>query len=184
MISGWCRRGAQHRRSGWFGRGGIRRSRPLVTGDSVAASHRARPLPICSVGRITARSRRGVGGRTGDLGPCRPGPTPEEPPLGSAIVKIAQGRGTRRDTEGEPEPGNGRRGQTGERRRRETRGRRAKGENPAGKRETGGKPAGETGGREGEAPDHPVRIRGSGAARIYDAAGGVPGARPTPSAVC
>ena len=47
-------------RSGWFGRGGVLRSRPLVTGDSVAASHCAQPLPICSAGRITARSRRGV----------------------------------------------------------------------------------------------------------------------------
>ena len=37
-------------------------------------THRAQPLPICSAGRITARSRRGVGGgRTGDLWPLPPG---------------------------------------------------------------------------------------------------------------
>ena len=76
--------------------------------------HRAQPCP--SAGERIARSRRGGRGRTGDLGSCRPGPTPVEPPRGSANVKIAQGKGTRRDTEGEPEPGNGRREQTGERR--------------------------------------------------------------------
>ncbi len=58
--------------------------------------------------------------------------------------------------------------------RRETGGRRTKGENPAGKRETGGKPAGETGGREVRPQTTRVRARGSGAARIYDAAGRVP----------
>ena len=56
----WSRPSRQSRRSGWFGRGGVLRSRPLVTGDSVAASHCAQPLPICSAGRIAARSRRGV----------------------------------------------------------------------------------------------------------------------------
>jgi hypothetical protein len=39
-----------NRRSGRFGRGDVLRSRPLVTGGSVAASHRAQPLPICSAG--------------------------------------------------------------------------------------------------------------------------------------
>jgi len=61
-------------------------------------------------------------------------------------------------------------------RRRETRGRQAKEESPAGKRETGGKPAGDR--RPcGEAPNHPVRVRGFGAARIYDVAGGANGAK-------
>ena len=69
-------------------------------------------------------------------------------PLGSATVEIAQGRGTRRDAEGGPEPGSGRRGLTGERRTTGNQRKAAKGENPAGKRETGGKPAGGTGGRE------------------------------------
>ena len=80
-------------------------------------------------GRI-ARSRRGGRGRTGDLRPGRLGPTPAEPPRGSANVKIAQGKGnpegnrggtgtgqrpkgTNRRTpdEGKPEEG-GRRGRT------------------------------------------------------------------------
>ncbi len=80
-------------------------------------------------GRI-ARSRRGARGRAGDLGPGRPGPTPAEPPRGSASVKVAQGKGNpegnRRGTgtgqrpkgtnrrtpdEGKPEKG-GRRGRT------------------------------------------------------------------------
>ena len=113
---------------GGSGGGGVLRSRPLVTGDSVAASHRARPLPIWSAGGSRDRARgRGI---TGDLGPCRPGPTPAEPPRGSATVKIAQGKGNpegnRRGTgtgqrpkgpnrrtpdEGKPEEG-GRRGRT------------------------------------------------------------------------
>ena len=78
----------------------------------------------------TGEIQTGGGGRTGDLGPCRPGPTPAEPPRGSAIVRIAQGEGTpeghRRGTgagqrpkgtnrrtpdEGKPEEG-GRRGRT------------------------------------------------------------------------
>ncbi len=38
-------------RSGRFGRGDVLRSRPLVTGDSVATSHHAQPLlPICRAG--------------------------------------------------------------------------------------------------------------------------------------
>ena len=94
---------AHCRRSGRFGLGDVLRSRPLVTGDSVAAS--IVPSRCPSAGGRIARSRRGGRGRTGDLGPCRPGPTPAEPPRGSANVKIAQGKGTRRDTEGEPEPG-------------------------------------------------------------------------------
>ena len=103
-----------------FGRGDVLRSRPLVTGDSA----------------------RG-GGRTADLGPCRPGPTPAEPPPRQRYREDCSGNGTRRETEGEPEPGNGRRNKPENAGRREARGRRAKGKNPAGKRETGGKPAGE-----------------------------------------
>jgi hypothetical protein len=95
-----------------------------------------------------ARSKRGDRGGTGDLGPCRPGPTPAEPSRGSANVKTARGKGNRkgnrrgsgtgrrpRETnrrppdEGKPEEGR-RRGRT----------RRANGI-------AGGKPAGETGGR-------------------------------------
>ena len=41
---------ASSRRSGRFGRGDVLRSRPLVTGGSVATSHRAQPLPICRAG--------------------------------------------------------------------------------------------------------------------------------------
>ncbi len=138
----------------------------------MAASRRARPLPIWSAGGSRDRARgRGI---TGDLGPCRPGPTPADLPRGSATVKIAQGKGTpegsRRGTgtgprpkgpnrgtldEGKPEEGGGR-GRT----------RRANGK-------PGGKPAGGNRRTCGEAPDHPVRVRGFGAARIYDAAGRV-----------
>ncbi len=80
----------------------------------------------------------------GDLGPCRRGPTLAEPPRGSANVKIAQGKETRRETEPGPEPGKRPKGPN-----RRTpdggkpEGRRTKGKNPAGKRETGGKPTGE-----------------------------------------
>ena len=104
-------------------------------------------------GRSEHRPGRGPGGDrdrargrgiAGDLGPCRPGPTPAEPPRGRANVKVAHGKGNpegnrnRATAEGtEPENAG----------RRETRGRRRKGKNPAGKRETGGKPAGGTGGR-------------------------------------
>jgi hypothetical protein len=123
------------------------RAMPELFGEA-AALRLELPGRAADSGRI-ARSRRGGRGRTGDLGPCRPGPTPVEPPRGSANVKVAQGKGTRRDTEGEPEPGQrpkgtnrrtpdeGKPGEGGRR-----------GKNPAGKRETGGKPAGGTGGRE------------------------------------
>ena len=107
-----CRRNQPH------GRGQIRGELIRPARSQVEPNQRRRwshfrvtRPPICSAGRITARSKARGGGRTGDLGPCRPGPTPAEPRRGSAIVKIAQGKGTRRDTEGEPEPGNGRRGQ-------------------------------------------------------------------------
>lgn len=116
-------------------------------------------------GRI-ARSRRGGGGRAGDLGPCRLGPTPAEPPRGSANVKIAQGKGN-------PE---GNRGGTGT-------GQWPKGTNrrtpDEGKPEEGGRreePGGQPGNRRkarrgnrrpcDEAPDRPVRARGFGAAPL------------------
>ena len=99
-------------------------------------------------GRI-ARSRRGGRGRTGYLGPCRPGPTPAEPPHGSANVKIAQGKGTRRETEGEPEPGQRPKGTN---RRTPDEGKPEEGGRRGGTRRANGKPEesprGETGGRE------------------------------------
>jgi Group II intron, maturase-specific domain len=73
-------------RSGRFGCGDVLRSRPLVTGDSVAASI----VPGRCPSAVRAdRAIRGGRGGTGDVGPCRPGPTPAEPPRGSARVKIA-----------------------------------------------------------------------------------------------
>src|SRR6266536_4954495 len=118
------------------------------------ARRAARPDPLpgnsCVAGG-PARSEPGIAPGTGDLGPGRTGPTPAEPPGGSANVKVAQGEGNpegnRRGTEpnrtataegrnlrtpgeGKPEEG-GRRGRA-----------------RAGKRETGGKPGRETGGRE------------------------------------
>jgi hypothetical protein len=136
------------RRSGRFGRGNVLRSRPLVTGDSGAASHRARPLPVWSAGRSRDPGERGRGS-TGDLGPCRPGPNAggiaprrryregcsgERAPGG----KLTENRN--RATAGGSEPENAGRRATG--------GRRAKGTNPVGKREAGGKPAGDPAGRE------------------------------------
>jgi hypothetical protein len=136
----------------------------------VASSRRARPLPIWSAGGSRDRARgRGL---AGDLGPCRPGPMPAEPPGGSATVRVAQGEGepggkpkgnrNRATAEGtEPENAG----------RRETRGRRRKGKDPGG--QTGNRRRARRGNRRtcGWAPDHPVRVRGSGAPRIYDAAG-------------
>src|SRR5271169_283276 len=105
------------------------------------------PLPgnICVAGG-PARSEPGIAPGTGDLGPGRTGPTPAEPPGGSANVKVAQGEGNpegnrtgqrrpkarnlRTPGEGKPEEG-GRRGRA-----------------RVGKRETGGKPTEGTGGRE------------------------------------
>ena len=105
------------RRSGRFGRGGVLRSRPLVTGDSVAASHRAQPLPICSAGRITARSRRGV---------VAAGLVTLALPPGTNACGTAPRQRYRGDCSGEGNPeghrrgnrnlGDGRRGRTGERR--------------------------------------------------------------------
>ncbi len=66
--------------------------------------------------------------------------------------RLLKGKVTRRGTDGEPEPGSGRRERTGERR---TRGRRAKGRTPAGKREAGGKSAEGNRRTRGEAPDLP-----------------------------
>ena len=117
----------------------IRRSARFGRGDvlcSAAARNRrfCGGIPSCPGAAIWSaggsRSRRGGRGRAGDLGPCRPGPTPAEPPRGRANVKIAQGngnpegnrggtgtgqrpKGTNRRTpdEGKPEEG-GRRGGT------------------------------------------------------------------------
>ena len=131
------------------------------SGHPVAASHRAQPLHSCSAGasRDPARGR----GRTDDLGPCRGEPTPAEPLRGGASVEIARGKGNPEGTEGEPEPGHGRRERTGERR---TKGR---------TRRANGKPEEspprETGGREVRPQTARARARGSGAARIYAAAG-------------
>jgi hypothetical protein len=85
-------------------------------------------------------------------------------------VKIAQGKGTRRETEGEPEPGQRPKGTN----------RRTPDEGNQKKADEGEGPGGQTGNRRkarrgnrrtrGEAPDHPVRVRGFGAARTYDAA--------------
>ena len=111
------------------------RSRPLVTGDSAVASHRARPLPICSAGGSRDPGEVVAAGLV-TFGPCRPGPAPAEPARGSANVKIAQGR----------EPG----GKPPENRNRAA----AEGTEPenAGRRETGdggrrGEPGGQTGNR-------------------------------------
>ena len=123
-------------------------------------------------GRI-ARSRRGGRGRAGDLGPCRPGPTPAEPPRGSANVKIAQGKGN-------PE---GNRGGTGTGQWPKGTNRRTPDEGNQRKADEGEEPGGQPGNRRkarrgnrrpcDEAPDRPVRARGFGAAPIYDAAGRV-----------
>ena len=55
--------------------------------------------------------------------------------------RLLKGKGTRRGTEGEPEPSSGRRERTGERRTKGNQGMAGEGENLAGKREAGGKPA-------------------------------------------
>ena len=66
----------------------------------------------------------------------------------AALTQSFKGKETRRETDGEPEPGNGRREQTGERRTKGDPRKADEGKNPAGKRETGGKSAEVTGGRE------------------------------------
>jgi hypothetical protein len=136
-------RRASNRRSGRFRRGGVLCSRPLVTGDSVATSHRAQPLPICSAGRITARSRRGVvAAGLVTLALAARDQRLRNRPSAALSWRLLRGRepggtpkgnGTRATAEGDEPENAGRR---------ETRGRRAKGENPAGKRETGESPRG------------------------------------------
>jgi len=87
---------------GMVPRGAYRAERP----GNGPGSHRPEPrrAGLCSwLGRRGAGCRPGPG-RTGDLGPCRPGPTPAEPPGGSATVKIAQG------TQGKGNPEGNRRG--------------------------------------------------------------------------
>src|SRR6266571_3783860 len=94
------------------------------------ARRAARPDPLpgnsCVAGG-PARSEPGIAPGTGDLGPGRTGPTPAEPPGGSANVKVAQGegnpegnrRGTEPDSDGRrTEPENA--GQTGNRRKART----------------------------------------------------------------
>jgi hypothetical protein len=146
----------------------------MITRISAILCGRIRSCPAAA--RLDAggsRDRARGRGITGDLGPRRRGPTPAEPPRSSATVKIAQGKGTQQ----------GNRQGTGT-------GQWPKGPNrrtpDRGKPEEGGgrgEPGGQTGNRRqahrgnrrtcGEAPDHPVRIRGFGAARIYNAAGTV-----------
>jgi hypothetical protein len=102
------------------------------------------------------RPKRGCRGRTADLGPCRPGPTPAGPPRGSANVKIAQGKGNPEGNRREPEPGNGRREQPENAGRRETIRGRTTGTNLGG--QTGNRRKARPGARRttyGEAPDHP-----------------------------
>jgi hypothetical protein len=98
---------------------------------------------------VSGHARWGRPG-TGDLSPCRTGPTPAEPPRRGASVGLAQGegnpegnrRGTEPDSDGRREGTRGRRPKGNQRKA-------AEGEEPEGRRrETGGKPEGETGGRE------------------------------------
>src|SRR5271169_2525933 len=98
--------------------------------------------------RTTALARRcllssGAGVRTAR------GPTPAESPRGSASVKVAQRKGTPGETEGEPEPGNGRRDRTGERR---TKGNQRKAEE-------GEEPGGQTGNRRQARRGEPEDVR-------------------------
>jgi hypothetical protein len=151
--------------------------RPVIL---VAASNGAQPLLSCSAGgsRDPARGR----GRTDDLGPCRPGPTPAEPLRGGASVEIAQGKGN-------PE-GNRRRTGTGQRpkgtnRRTPDQGEPREGGRRGRTRRANGKPEEspprETGGREVRPQTTRARARGSGAARICGGASSWRGARPAHS---
>ena len=105
------------RRSGRFGRGGVLRSRPLVTGDSVATNHHAQPLPICSAGRITARSRRGVveAGLV-TLALAARDQRLRNRPSAALSWTLLKGREPGGTPKGNRNLGNGRRGRTGERR--------------------------------------------------------------------
>ena len=107
----------------------------IEVGDPVAASNGGQPLLSCSAGRSRdpARGR----GRTDDLGPCRPGPTPAEPLRGGASVEIAQGKGN-------PE-GNRRRTGTGQRPKGTNR--RTPDQGNHGKAGEGEEPGGQTGSR-------------------------------------
>jgi hypothetical protein len=122
-------------------------------------------------------------GSTGDLGPCRPGPN---------AGGITSRQRYRKSCSGEREPGGkptgNRHRATAEGTEPENAGRRqTRGRTPdEGNQETadeGDEPGGQTGnrrkahrdpgGREVRAPNHPVRVRGFGAALIYDAASAV-----------
>jgi hypothetical protein len=107
-------------RYGRFGRGGVLRSRPLVTGDSVAASPRAQPLPICGAGRITARSRPGVAAGLVTLALAARDQRLRNRRSAALSWRLLKGRETGGTPKGNRNPGNGRRGRTGERRTRET----------------------------------------------------------------
>ena len=161
--------GREIRRSARFGRGDVL--------CSVAARNRrfCGGIPSCPGAAIWSaggsRSRRGGRGRTGDLGPCRPGPTPAEPPRGSANVKIAQGKGNPEGNRGGT--GNGQRPKETNRRTPDE-GKPEEGGRRGGTRRATGKPEEARRGNRrpcDEAPDRPVRARGFGAAPIYDAAG-------------
>ena len=69
---------------------------------------------------------------TGDLGPCRPGPTPAESPLGSASMSVARRREPGGKPKGNRNPSNGRRRRTGERRTTGNQRKAGEGEEPGG----------------------------------------------------
>src|SRR6516164_3698149 len=105
------------------------------------------PLPgnICVAGG-PARSEPGIAPGTGDLGPGRTGPTPAEPPGGSANVKVAQGEGNPEGIRREPNRKATAEGTEPEHaERRETGGRRTKGKSPGG--QTGNRRKARTGNR-------------------------------------
>ncbi len=123
---------------------GLERGPPgssIVTGSSVNAMiypAPARPrrktpsmLDIYVVRADRAIQARGRGG-TGDLGPCRPGPTPAESPRGSANMSVARRREPGGKPKGNRNPGNGRRRRTGERRTTGNQRKAGEGEEPGG----------------------------------------------------
>ena len=146
------------------------RSAPLVTGDSVAASHRAQPLPIWSAGG-SRDPGEAVAAELVTLVPAAWDLRLRNRPAAALTSRLSKGKGTRRETEGEPEPGNGRRDRTGERRTKGNQRKADEGEQPGG--QTGNRRKARRGNRRtcDEAPERPVRVRGFGAACVYDAAG-------------
>ena len=159
-------------RPGRFRGGDVLRSRPLVTGDSAVASHRARPLPVCSAGGSRDPGEVVAAGLVTLVPAARDLRLRNRPAaaLTSRLPREGNPEGNRRRTgtgqrpkgPNRRTPDEGKPGTAGE----GGRARRANGkpeESPQGYRRTCG-----------EAPDHPVRARGSGAACICDAAGTVP----------